>query len=285
MKNDDRLLPDYVRPDIQKQVAAALAEDVGTGDITASLIPADSDATATIISREEGVLCGQAWVEEVYQQLEGNLSIQWHQHDGDQLAPGTGFCTLVGNTRKILTGERTALNFLQTLSGTATCVAKYLRLVEGTGVTLLDTRKTLPGLRTAQKYAVLCGGGTNHRLGLYDAFLIKENHIAACGSIGAAVSEARKLHPGKWVEVEVENFDELSQALDTDCDVIMLDNFALSGLRQAVAQTHGKARLEASGNISEKTLRSVAETGVDYISIGGLTKHVQALDLSLRLDK
>lgn len=283
MKGENILLPDYVKADIPRQVAAALAEDVGSGDITALLIPADSDAKATIVSREAGILCGQAWVEQVYQQLDGDLHIQWHNQDGDSLAPDSCFCTLVGNTRKILTGERTALNFLQTLSATATRTREYLGMTEGTCVQLLDTRKTLPGLRTAQKYAVLCGGGNNHRLGLYDAFLIKENHIAACGSIKAAVSKARRLYPDKWVEVEVENFEELAQALDTDPDVIMLDNFSLAGLRKAVAQNNGKTKLEASGNISEETLRAVAETGVDYISIGGLTKHVQALDLSLRL--
>ncbi|MBZ2189685.1 carboxylating nicotinate-nucleotide diphosphorylase [Alcanivorax sp. JB21] len=276
-------MPEWVRADIPETVSRALQEDVGSGDITAELIPADDHAEARVITREPMTLAGSAWVDEVFQQLGGSVLVQWHAQDGEQVPADTALFTLQGRTRAILTGERTALNFLQTLSATATQARDYADKVAGTGVTLLDTRKTLPGLRTAQKYAVTCGGCANHRIGLYDAFLLKENHIAACGSITGAVEKARALYPQRWVEVEVENFAELEDALATGCDVIMLDNFSLDDLRRAVKHVAGKVKLEASGGIDDTTLRSVAETGVDYISIGGLTKHVRAIDLSLRL--
>ncbi|MCH8545087.1 MAG: carboxylating nicotinate-nucleotide diphosphorylase [Alcanivorax sp.] len=276
-------LPEWVRAEIPETVRRALQEDVGSGDITAELIPDDDHAEARVITREPMTLAGSAWVDEVFHQLGGNVSVSWQAQDGEPVAADSTLFTLSGRTRAILTGERTALNILQTLSATATSARRYADMVAGTGVTLLDTRKTLPGLRTAQKYAVTCGGCANHRIGLYDAFLLKENHIAACGSITGAVEKARALYPQRWVEVEVENFDELVEALASGCDVIMLDNFSLDDLRTAVKTVNGKTRLEASGGIDDTTLRSVAETGVDYISIGGLTKHVRAVDLSLRL--
>ncbi|WP_111657248.1 carboxylating nicotinate-nucleotide diphosphorylase [Isoalcanivorax indicus] len=276
-------MPEWVRADIPEQVRRALHEDVGSGDITAELIPLEAEASARVITREPMTLAGTAWVDEVFAQLGGRIAIDWQHQDGDRVAADSLLFTLQGRTRTLLTGERTALNFLQTLSATATSAQRYADMVAGTGVTLLDTRKTLPGLRTAQKYAVTCGGCANHRIGLYDAFLLKENHIAACGSITGAVQRARELYPHRWVEVEVENFRELDEALASGCDVIMLDNFSLEDLRRAVTQVAGKVKLEASGGIDDNTLRSVAETGVDYISIGGLTKHVRAIDLSLRL--
>lgn len=276
-------MPEWVRADIPEQVRRALHEDVGSGDITAELIPLEAEASARVITREPMTLAGAAWVDEVFAQLGGRIAIDWQHQDGDRVAADSLLFTLQGRTRTLLTGERTALNFLQTLSATATSAQRYADMVAGTGVTLLDTRKTLPGLRTAQKYAVTCGGCANHRIGLYDAFLLKENHIAACGSITGAVQRARELYPHRWVEVEVENFRELDEALASGCDVIMLDNFSLADLRRAVTQVAGKVKLEASGGIEDDTLRSVAETGVDYISIGGLTKHVRAIDLSLRL--
>ncbi|MBA3981833.1 MAG: nicotinate-nucleotide diphosphorylase (carboxylating) [Alcanivorax sp.] len=276
-------MPEWVRADIPEQVRRALHEDVGSGDITAELIPLEAEASARVITREPMTLAGAAWVDEVFAQLGGRIAIDWQHQDGDRVAADSPLFTLQGRTRTLLTGERTALNFLQTLSATATSAQRYADMVAGTGVTLLDTRKTLPGLRTAQKYAVTCGGCANHRIGLYDAFLLKENHIAACGSITGAVQRARELYPHRWVEVEVENFRELDEALASGCDVIMLDNFSLEDLRRAVTQVAGKVKLEASGGIDDNTLRSVAETGVDYISIGGLTKHVRAIDLSLRL--
>lgn len=276
-------MPEWVRADIPEQVRRALHEDVGSGDITAELIPLEAEASARVITREPMTLAGAAWVDEVFAQLGGRIAIDWQHQDGDRVAADSLLFTLQGRTRTLLTGERTALNFLQTLSATATSAQRYADMVAGTGVTLLDTRKTLPGLRTAQKYAVTCGGCANHRIGLYDAFLLKENHIAACGSITGAVQRARELYPHRWVEVEVENFRELDEALASGCDVIMLDNFSLEDLRRAVTQVAGKVKLEASGGIDDNTLRSVAETGVDYISIGGLTKHVRAIDLSLRL--
>ena len=277
-------LPPAVAADLPRRVQIALEEDIGSGDITAELIDASETCQATLISREDAILCGTAWVDEVFRQLGGSVRIDWQATDGARISADQALCTLSGNTRQILTGERTALNFLQTLSGTATTTGHYVDLVAGTGVTLLDTRKTLPGLRTAQKYAVTCGGGANHRIGLYDAFLLKENHIAAHGSIVEAVRQARQRYPDRWVEVEVENFAELEQAIESGCDVIMLDNFSLADLRQAVSTVAGRCKLEASGGVSEDTLRSIAETGVDYISIGGLTKHLRALDLSLRVE-
>lgn len=268
---------------VSEDVARALAEDIGSGDITAALIDDQSRAKARIISRDAGIACGRAWVDEVFRQLDPQVTVQWKIEDGERIQADDELFLLSGSARSLLTGERTALNFLQLLSGTASRCDHYAQLVAGTGVSLLDTRKTLPGLRLAQKYAVSCGGCSNHRLGLYDAFLIKENHIQACGSISAAVEKARSNEPGKPVEVEVESLSELETALAAKSDRIMLDNFSLDDLRTAVKINNGCAELEASGGITEARLRAIAETGVDYISIGTLTKDVQALDLSMRL--
>lgn len=268
---------------IYENVKAALKEDIGSGDITAQLIPGEQQATAQIITREHCVFCGKDWVIEVFRQLDPDVTIQWNIDDGEHAAANRILFTLSGNARSLLTGERTALNFVQTLSGTATISHHYAQLVAHTEVKLLDTRKTVPGLRDAQKYAVASGGCHNHRIGLYDAFLIKENHIAACGSITAAVTTARTIAPNKPVEVEVENFQELEQALTANADIIMLDNFTLEDMRKAVAINQGQAKLEASGNITETTLPLIAETGVDFISIGALTKHCRAVDLSMRV--
>lgn len=283
----------YLAPEMTRSVRAALAEDLGflplaDGDITASLIPASQQASATIISREACVICGTAWVDEVFAQLnqlsvDGQVSISWQVNDGDNVAADSLLCRLTGPARLLLTGERSALNFLQLLSGTATVTAQYVSLLANTRTRLLDTRKTLPGLRFAQKYAVHCGGGLNHRFGLFDAFLIKENHIAAAGSIQAAVAQARQNFPGKPVEVETENLDELRQALTAGADIIMLDNFSLADIRQAVTLNNGQAKLEVSGNITAARLTELAATGVDFISSGALTKHLQAIDLSMRL--
>ncbi len=269
--------------EIDINVRRALSEDVGTGDITAQLIPAERLAHATVITRESAVIAGGAWVDAVFRQLDPRVAVHWQVVDGDRVRPDQPLFHLEGPARALLSGERTALNFLQTLSGVATRARHYADLVEGTGVRLLDTRKTLPGLRLAQKYAVTCGGCHNHRIGLYDAFLIKENHIAASGGIAAAVAAARRIAPGKPVEVEVESLDELEQALEAGADIVMLDELGLDDMRTAVRLTAGRAKLEASGGVDESTLRAIAETGVDYISIGGLTKHVQAVDLSMRL--
>lgn len=268
---------------IRANVLAALAEDVGDGDVTAGLIDAQSMAGGRVITREAGILCGRAWADEVFSQVDSAIRLDWERDDGAALSPGDTLFRFEGPARGLLTAERTALNFLQLLSGTATTCARFAALVAGTGARLLDTRKTIPGLRVAQKYAVHCGGCHNHRIGLFDAFLIKENHIAACGGIAAAVARARTLAPGKPVEVEVESLAELDQALAAGCERVMLDNFALEDLVSAVAHTGGRAELEASGNVSETTLRPIAETGVDYISIGALTKDCKALDLSMRL--
>ncbi len=269
--------------DITKTVNLALLEDVGTGDITAQLIAPDEHAEARIITREDCIFCGKAWVEEVFKQLDPHVEIQWHIEDGHAAAANSLLFTLKGNARSLLTGERAALNFVQTLSGTATISNHYAQKVAHTPVKLLDTRKTIPGLRTAQKYAVACGGCHNHRIGLYDAFLIKENHIAASGGIANAVNLAHQIAPGKPVEVEVENFEELEQALSAKADIIMLDNFSIEDMKKAVVITAKRAKLEASGNINETTLVPTAETGVDFISIGGLTKHCRAVDLSMRI--
>ncbi|WP_152220529.1 carboxylating nicotinate-nucleotide diphosphorylase [Pseudomonas sp. SCB32] len=269
--------------EIQANVRAALAEDVGSGDITAQLIPAERDAAARIITRENATVAGSAWVDEVFRQVNPRVEVKWQVRDGERVSADQTLFTLEGPARALLTGERSALNFLQLLSGTATRARHYSDLVDGTGVKLLDTRKTLPGLRLAQKYAITCGGCHNHRIGLYDAFLIKENHIAACGGIAQAIAEAHRIAPGKPVEIEVEDLAELRQALDAGADIIMLDELSLDDMRTAVALTAGRAKLEASGGITEATLRTVAETGVDYISIGTLTKDVKALDLSMRL--
>lgn len=269
--------------DITKSVATALAEDIGAGDITAQLIPVDQSAEANVITREDCIFCGRDWVEEVFRQLDSQVQITWYIEDGQQAAANSLLFTVKGSARSLLTGERTALNFVQTLSGTATISHQYAMQVAHTNVKLLDTRKTIPGLRTAQKYAVTCGGCHNHRIGLYDAFLIKENHIAACGGIAQAVATARAVAPGKPVEVEVESFAELDQALEAKADIIMLDNFSIDDMKKAVAINVGRAKLEASGNINEQTLIPTAETGVDFISIGGLTKHCRAVDLSMRM--
>ena len=276
-------IPPQWQSDVVQSVRNALAEDIGDGDITASLIPEDAQATATVITREIAVMCGEAWVEEVFRQVDPSLSIQWQHHDGEKVAANAVLFTATGSARSLLTAERTALNFLQLLSGTATACARYAEKVAGTGVRLLDTRKTIPGLRTAQKYAVSCGGCFNHRIGLYDAYLIKENHIKACGSIAAAIQQARHNHPGKPVEVEVENAQELNEALEHQADIIMLDNFSLEEMVSAVKHCNGRAKLEASGGITDATLRPIAETGVDFISIGALTKDCKAIDLSMRL--
>lgn len=271
---------------IEITVKQALAEDVGDGDITAQLIPADRMGHAKIITREEGILCGQAWVNEVFKQFDPSVDVIWHKQDGDPIYGDSLLFELKGPARSLLTGERCALNFLQTLSATATKANEYAKIVEGTTVTLLDTRKTLPGFRLAQKYAVKTGGCDNHRIGLYDAFLIKENHIAAAGGIKQAIEKAHQIAPGKPVEVEVETFEEFDQALEAGADIIMLDNFSNDDLAKAVeinkTKHNGKAKLEASGGITKETLRAKAETGVDYISIGALTKDVKALDLSMR---
>ncbi|MFN3581860.1 MAG: carboxylating nicotinate-nucleotide diphosphorylase [Pseudomonas sp.] len=274
---------DNLRQTIIDDVQRALAEDVGSGDITAALIPAHTQATATILTREAATLCGTAWADEVFRQVDPQIQVQWLVEDGGLMQPGQVFCQLSGPARGLLTAERSAMNFIQTLSATATRSRYFASLVEGTPVRLLDTRKTLPGLRMAQKYAVTCGGCDNHRIGLFDAFLIKENHIAACGGIAQAVAQARLLAPGKPVEVEVESLDELRQALEAGADIIMLDELSHADMLEAVRLAAGRAALEASGGINETTLRSVAETGVDYISIGSLTKDIKAVDLSMRL--
>ncbi len=269
--------------EIQRNVQLALQEDVGAGDITAQLIPAERVATARVITREAAVLCGSAWVDEVFRQLDPRVAVTWNAQDGDKVSADQTLFTLSGPARALLTGERSALNFVQSLSAVATRCRHFADLVEGTPVKLLDTRKTIPGLRLAQKYAVTCGGCHNHRIGLYDAFLIKENHIAACGGIAQAVTSARQIAPGKPVEVEVESLEELKQALDAGTDIIMLDELSHEDMCTAVQLTAGRAKLEASGGINDSTLRSVAETGVDYISLGTLTKDIKAIDLSMRL--
>ncbi|MGI9287912.1 MAG: carboxylating nicotinate-nucleotide diphosphorylase [Pseudomonadales bacterium] len=268
---------------IQENVRAALAEDVGAGDISASLIPANDTAKARVITRERTILCGQQWVDEIFRQLDASVTLHWQYEDGAEVEPDAILLELHGNTRSLLTGERSSLNFLQLLSGTTTLCASYAAKVAHTNVKLLDTRKTIPGLRLAQKYATQCGGCVNHRVGLYDAYLIKENHITACGSIKNAVRQARHNHPGKPVEVEVENFDELKQALSAACDRVMLDNFSLQELHKAVHHVDGRVELEASGGITDASLVPIAETGVDYISIGALTKDCKAIDLSMRI--
>lgn len=289
--------------DIRLSVKAALDEDLGhqqshtsqpgslrsDADITAQLIPADKIAQANLITREEGVFCGKAWAEQVFNQLGGEVALHWHVDDGDLVVPNQLLCELEGPARAILTGERTAMNFIQTLSGVASLTKHYVDKLAGTQTRLLDTRKTIPGLRTAQKYAVTCGGGHNHRIGLFDAFLIKENHIMACGGIDKAIQAARELHADKPVEVEVESIDELTQALEAQSDIVMLDNFDVTMMLEAVElnnryKENGQGvKLEVSGDVTLDTIASFAKTGVDYISVGALTKHVRALDLSLRL--
>jgi len=268
--------------DLVQQVARALAEDVGPGDLTAALVPAERHARAAIVTREPCVLCGSAWAEAVFRALDPALRIAWRARDGEALAAGATLCELEGQARALLTGERTALNFLQTLSGTATTVQSFVEALRGTGCRILDTRKTIPGLRAAQKYAVAVGGGSNHRLGLYDAILIKENHVAAAGSIAAAVAAARQRSPGVKLEVEVESLAELDQALTAGAEMVLLDEFSLPDMREAVRRCGGRLALEASGGVDLATLRDVAETGVDFVSVGALTKHLRAIDLSLR---
>ena len=272
----------FLKADLHNNVSAALLEDVGDGDITARLIPATEIALAAIITRENATICGVDWVNEVARQVDSTIVIDWMVADGDQVQANQVLFQAHGNARSLLTFERCALNFLQCLSGTASTAHYYAGLVADTQVKLLDTRKTIPGLRKAQKYAVACGQCYNHRIGLYDAFLIKENHIAACGGISQAIATARKQEPTKSVEVEVESLDELKQALKAGADRIMLDNFSLADMRKAVQLAKGRAELEASGGITEQTLRPIAETGVDYISIGALTKDCRAIDLSMR---
>lgn len=268
---------------IQEDVARALAEDIGAGDLTAGLIPADSRSEVEVISREAAVICGRAWFDEVFRQLDSLVRIDWQVVEGQRVEPGQLLCRMQGPTRPLLSGERSALNFLQTLSATATQAAVYAQRVVGTKARVLDTRKTVPGLRRAQKYAVCCGGGHNHRFGLFDAVLIKENHIRACGSISAALQAALGQVPqGVEIEIEVESLSELEQALTAGAKRVLLDNFSLQQLREAVALNAGRARLEASGNVNLETIRQIAETGVDDISVGALTKDLKAVDLSMR---
>lgn len=268
--------------DVQSQVEIALDEDLGLGDRTAELIPAESVSRVKVISREAAVVCGVAWFNEVFRQLDEGVVIDWHCRDGDSVAAGDLLCELHGNTRALLSGERSALNYLQVLSGTATLARRYADAVAGTGVRILDTRKTLPGLRLQQKYAVTCGGCDNHRIGLFDAILIKENHIRAAGSVAAAVEKALVMAPDIEVEVEVESLAELDEALAAGARRVLLDNFTLADLRAAVSRVEGKVRLEASGGVNLSTIRAIAETGVDDISVGAITKDVVALDLSMQ---
>ena len=268
--------------DIKQHVAAALLEDVGQGDVSAALIDGAELSQAEVTCREHAVLCGVAWFDEVFRQLEDKVSVQWAFKDGARVDPGDVLCRISGRSRTLLTAERTALNFLQLLSGTATQTARYVDLISHTNCRLLDTRKTLPGFRSAQKYAVRCGGGTNHRLGLYDQVLIKENHIHAAGSIRAAVEQARTQNPKIKVEVEVENLVELQEAVDASPNIIMLDNFEIDLMREAVALVGGKVLLEASGGVDLNTISSIAETGVDFVSVGDVTKNIRAIDLSMR---
>jgi nicotinate-nucleotide pyrophosphorylase (carboxylating) len=271
-----------LQADIVRLVRDALAEDIGSGDISAALVPADKQGRARVISRQAAIVCGSAWVDEVFRQLDARVQIDWQVQDGAAVTPGQTLCLLSGPARSLLTGERCALNLLQTLSGTATRAHAYASAVAGTRARVLDTRKTLPGLRLAQKYAVRCGGGHNHRLGLYDAFLIKENHILAAGSISAAVRQARRIKPGLPVEVEVENFTQLEEAIQAGAEKLLLDNMDLAQLREAVRLTAGRAQLEASGGVTLDSIRAIAETGVDFISSGDITKDLTAVDLSMR---
>ena len=273
--------------DIAKQVEAALREDLGSGDVTAALVPAAQRVRGTVVTREPAVLCGRAWVDETFRQLDARVQLTWNAADGDRLAADQVIFGIAGPARPVLSGERTALNFLQLLSATATATRRYVDAVEGTACRILDTRKTIPGLRTAQKYAVRCGGAQNHRMGLYDQVLIKENHIAAAGSLTGAIEAARRNAAGVTVEVEVETPGELREALNARPDIIMLDEFTLEDMRAAVALNRaqgGVAKLEVSGSVSLEAVREIAETGVDFVSVGALTKHVRAIDLSMRLD-
>lgn len=271
--------------EIRRNVTAALAEDVGAGDWTAQLTPADASARATVICRTAATIAGRPWFDGVFQQLDAGIGIDWHVTEGQTVAPNTPLCRLKGPARALLTGERAALNFLQTLSAVATATRRHVDAVRGTGAAILDTRKTLPGLRIAQKYAVKTGGGMNHRMGLYDGILIKENHIAAAGGITAALSAARTVAPtGVWIQIEVETLPQLHEALAAGADLILLDNMSTEQMCEAVAISAGRAKLEASGGITMENLRAIAETGVDRISIGALTKDVKAVDLSMRFE-
>ncbi len=267
---------------VAADVRRAIREDIGGGDLTAGLIPAERRMVATVISRETGILCGTPWFDQVFHQVDPGVAITWAARDGERVQPEQEICTVEGAARSLLSAERTALNFLQALSGTATAANGFAAAVTAEGTRILDTRKTLPGLRHAQKYAVRCGGADNHRQGLFDGILIKENHIHAAGSIAAAVAAARKLHPGISVEVETEHLGELDEALAAGADIIMLDNYTLDDMREACRRSAGRARLEASGNVDMDTLQNIAATGVDFISIGAMTKHLRALDLSMR---
>jgi nicotinate-nucleotide pyrophosphorylase (carboxylating) len=273
--------------DLASQVEAALREDLGSGDVTAALVPAAQRVRGSVVAREDAVLCGRAWVEETFRQLDPRVQLSWHATDGERVAAEQTIFAIAGPARPVLSGERTALNFLQLLSGTATVTRRFVDAVAGTGCRILDTRKTVPGLRTAQKYAVRCGGAQNHRMGLYDQVLIKENHIAAAGSLTGAIEAARRSAAGLTVEVEVETLGELQEALNARPDIVMLDDFTLEDMRAAVALNRAQgatAKLEVSGSVSLDAVRAIAETGVDYVSVGALTKHVRAIDLSMRLD-
>jgi nicotinate-nucleotide pyrophosphorylase (carboxylating) len=275
--NSRLIIPD----DITECVKRALEEDIGAGDLTARLIPEDKIATAEVVCRENAVICGIPWFEEVYRQLDSSIEITWQVADGDHLQSNKTVCTLQGSARVILTGERTALNFIQMLSATSTETYQYVQLIKDSNTTLLDTRKTIPGLRTAQKYAVVCGGGKNHRIGLYDAILIKENHIRSAGSIATAHNNAKKIH--SVIEIEVETLNELQQALEAEATQILLDNFTLEMMKEAVILNAGRATLEVSGGVNEDTVQSIAATGVDYVSVGALTKNLRAIDFSMRV--
>lgn len=275
-------LPGDIPADIQDTVKRALAEDIGTGDITADILSDSSLSMAQVICREAAILCGTAWFDSTFHQIDPKITISWLAADGDVITENMPLCTIKGPSKALLSGERTALNFLQTLSGTATLAHRYAERVKGLPVQILDTRKTLPGLRSAQKYAVRCGGCTNHRMGLYDAILIKENHILVCGSVTLAIEAARHTHPGITIEIEVERLDQIPEALAAGAGILLLDNFDPESLRKAVILNNGRARLEASGGITLDNVRSIAQSGVDYISVGSLTKDINAIDLSLR---
>lgn len=275
-------IPTDLKAHLQQVVRFALEEDIATGDVTASLLAEDATSTVRVITREDAIICGIDWFNAVFEQLDRSIAITWSVKEGDAVTPDQELCRLQGLTQPILTGERAALNFLQTLSGTATLVNRYVNLLDGTNTRLLDTRKTIPGLRQAQKYAVAVGGGKNHRIGLYDGILLKENHIDAAGSITNAIKEAKFRYPEIPVEVEVETMTQLAEAIEANADIVMLDNFDNAAMREAVIFTAGRAKLEASGGYDETTLRAAAETGVDYISVGSLTKHLRAIDLSMR---
>lgn len=276
-------IPQTTLNDIPESVARALHEDIGSGDISAQLIDAEKNATGTVISREKAVICGRAWVDEVFKQLDNNVSTEWHVSEGDWVTEDQPILTVTGNARVLLSGERCALNFLQTLSGTATTARHYAQLATNSQIRILDTRKTIPGLRLAQKYAISVGGCMNHRIGLYDAFLIKENHIIACGGIAKAIEKAKQISPEKEVEVEVESLDELKQAVSAGADRVMLDNFSREQILEISKIDLGNTKIEVSGNITDHTMAQYLDTPVDFISSGSLTKHVQAIDLSMRL--